>query len=148
MVTDNRQPSSRFQDFCALHQEVFECLQFAVYFNADGLKNLAEIFVPRLGRCALRNGFAEFTCGSDWFGIAGAHHGSCQLAGIGDFAIPREDVYQTCFVIAVHYVVCTDLSRAVHPHIERCIEAVRETAGGFINLMRGDAEIGKDAIHR
>src|SRR4051812_31317843 len=71
---------------------------------------------------------------------------TCDRLCISLLAVLAEDVRQLAFGRFVDELAGRIVRRGIHPHVERGVGGVRETALGTIDLHRRDTEVEEDRI--
>ena len=77
----------------------------------------------------IRNGFKRLA-------FSQVNNGPCQCFRIPHFAIFAKHFLQVIGAVSVKHLCCSFFGKPVHPHIQRTIEPVTETAFGGIKLPR------------
>ncbi len=143
---DDRDTATTLQYINRLPEHVFQCAEFIVHFDAQCLKDLGKVFLRIAFYDGLHGGF-EFTDRADGRYGPLRNDRPGQRLRIGDLPVLFEEFMQLLLGIIADDCCCRQLLALIHPHVQGCVEAGRETTIRFIELVTGNAEVGKDPIH-
>ena len=93
------------------------------------------------------DGGVELSGGDDWFLVARRDYQPGHVAGAVHFAVKPEDALQFLGGSRVDDVGGRAPTLAVHPHVERGVEAEGEASAGRVELVGRHSEVGDDSVH-
>ena len=127
MERNNTQSSAGIQPVrCGLHHTL-HFAQFVIYLDPDGLEAALGrmLFFPQgRGRHCAPDNLCKFQCRVDWVFLTLPDKGSTDPSGITLFPVNVEDPAQLRFFITVDDIPGRLPLAAIHPHVQRCIQAV------------------------
>ena len=146
MVGYHRESSAGGEQFGGSEQHLAQRVHFVVHFNTQCLKESRHVlFLPlalekrlhgsqKILRCLY---LRLLTCLDERCGYA---------SRVLQFAVDVEDVGELFLVVRVHYLGSGASGALVHAHVERRVEAERESAFGVVEVVRRHAEVGQQTV--
>ena len=102
---------------------------------------------PTCGRrdCGIKQFDEPPTC-SEGFGLTGPQDGGCNLACEAFFAVLRQHAREVAVRIRVEHVRRGQVVVGIHPHVQRGVDGVGESAIGAVELHRRHTEIEERTV--
>ena len=123
MVGDYGEPSARFEGFAGLGKELFQCLDFVVDLDAQGLEHLCQLFFLLFWVDKRFDNLQQPGNGCDWRVLAGFGNCRGEFACLPQFAVEVEDVGKFRFRGFGYELGGIPVSLPVHTHIQCALPA-------------------------
>ena len=144
MESDDAKSAAFIQSFRNIIDGLLQHIQFAVYFDTDGLEcsfcRMGAVFSGTLRHC-LFDDIYQFARCFDRAVFSFFYDELCDSSCPAFFAVSKDDSVQFVFVIFIDHIVCAEGLVRIHTHIQWCILLIGKTAFRFIQLMRGNTDI-------
>ena len=146
MIGDHDQPAAGSQAAGRAVEEFLQRTHFLVHLDAEGLVDLREDLVLGSFREHGGDGGVELPARADGLLGAGFRDEAGHPAGTVHFAVEAEDLLEAFRRLFVEEVGGGPGGGGVHPHVQRGVETEGEAALRRVELVRGNAQVGENAV--
>ena len=121
MICYDRDAASGAEQTQRTLQQVFECVELVVDFDAERLKHFCEFFLTACGVDERIYHLEQLLYRVDALCVAGFHDCRGQTAGVLELAEQMEYIGKPLFGICVDKARGGHVAAAVHAHVERAV---------------------------